>query len=382
MIGIYKIENKVNSKVYIGQSIDIENRWKCHISYLSRGIHNNKHLQSAWDKYGKENFVFSVIEECDIENLNKREIYWINNFDSYKNGYNLTLGGDGGKTIEPETVEKIYDLYNNGFIAVEISEQLNLYIKTVYKYLKIGTETGLCNYDTKKDMFKLHSKKIVCLNTKRIFNSINEAENEYNIVGIYECCTHRVNYCGKDNNGDELFWMYYDEYKTISEDEIETYVNELKMKYDYKIVCINTREIFKDYVEANKFAGLSNKQSITNCCLGKTRRSGKNKETGEYYTWAYYRDYISMTDKEKQEKILNAQLSYNEKSVICLNNLKVFHSPKFALEWCNNTSVDLIKMCCRKRIKTAGEDKITHERLKWMYLEDYIKEFGEVTKIA
>ena len=176
--------------------------------------------------------------------------------------------------------------------------------------------------------------------------------------------------------------MYYEEYENKSKDEIESYVNQLMLKYDYRIVCVNTGEIFKDYIEANKFAGLSGKQSITSCCLGKRKRSGKNKETGEYYTWMYYKDYISITDKEKHERIINAQLSYNEKSVICLNNLKVFHSPKFALQWCNNTSTDLIKMCCRKRIKTAGEDKNTHERLRWMYLEDYIKEFGEVTKTA
>ena len=177
MVGIYKIENKVNGKVYIGQSIDIKTRWKCHISYLNNNTHNNKHLQSAWDKYGKENFSFNVVEECDVEDLNEREIYWINKYNSYinKNGYNLTLGGDGGRTIEPETIEKIYDLYNNGYIAVEISEQLDIYIKTVYKYLKIGTKNGLCNYDAKRDMLKLHSKKIICLNTKKIFNSVMEA---------------------------------------------------------------------------------------------------------------------------------------------------------------------------------------------------------------
>lgn len=384
MIGIYKIENKVNGKVYIGQSIDIEKRWKCHTSYLNSGIHHNKHLQSAWDKYGEENFEFKLVEECDAENLNQKEIYWIDYYDSYinKNGYNLTFGGDGGRTIDQETIQKIYDLYNDGFIATEISEHLDIYIKTVYKYLKIGTENGLCNYDAKRDMCKVHSKKIVCLNTKKIYESITDAENEYDIVGIYECCIHKVNYCGKDDNGNALFWMYFDEYKTISKEEIDAYVNELKLKYDYRIVCLNTGEIFNDYIEANKFAGVSGKQSVTSCCLGKRRRSGKNKVTGEYYTWAYYKDYIFMTNEEKQEKIMNAQLSYNEKSVICLNNLMVFHSPKFALQWCDNTSTDLIKMCCRKRIKTAGEDKVTHERLRWMYLEDYNKEFGEVVKTA
>ena len=63
--------------------------------------------------------------------------------------------------------------------------------------------------------------------------------------------------------------------------------------------------------------------------------------------------------------------------MICLNNLKVFNSPKFALQWYDNTSVDLIKMCCRGKIKTAGEDKITHEKLKWMYYDDYLKLYNK-----
>ena len=44
-------------------------------------------------KYGIENFTFSVIEECSQEQLNEREIYWIEYYDTYKNGYNSTLGG-------------------------------------------------------------------------------------------------------------------------------------------------------------------------------------------------------------------------------------------------------------------------------------------------
>lgn len=60
--GIYKIENKVNGKVYIGSSNSIKRRWQKHKALLRHGKHQNSHLQAAWDKYGEDNFSFSVIE--------------------------------------------------------------------------------------------------------------------------------------------------------------------------------------------------------------------------------------------------------------------------------------------------------------------------------
>ena len=64
MIGIYKIENLINHKVYIGQSIDIAGRWLEHQIDLKGNRHRSRHLQFAWNKYGPENFSFEVLEEC------------------------------------------------------------------------------------------------------------------------------------------------------------------------------------------------------------------------------------------------------------------------------------------------------------------------------
>lgn len=91
MQGIYQIKNKVNNKVYVGQSTDIRGRWEHHIRDLEVGRHQNHHLQNAWNKYGKDAFEFSIIEECSYEMLTEREQYWIdyyggqNSFTTYNN---------------------------------------------------------------------------------------------------------------------------------------------------------------------------------------------------------------------------------------------------------------------------------------------------------
>lgn len=69
MIGIYKITNSIDNTNYIGKSKDIKTRIRKHKYRLTYGIHHNTHLQRAWDKYGAENFLFELLEECEVEQL-------------------------------------------------------------------------------------------------------------------------------------------------------------------------------------------------------------------------------------------------------------------------------------------------------------------------
>ena len=108
--GIYCIKNKVNGKRYVGKSIDIERRWNNHITQLRNNNHPNEYLQRSWNKYGEDVFDFCVLEVCESETLNSREIYWIDYYESFTNGYNLTLGGDGGNTIAGYTEEQLKKL--------------------------------------------------------------------------------------------------------------------------------------------------------------------------------------------------------------------------------------------------------------------------------
>lgn len=105
--GIYKIENKINHKVYIGQSKDLHERKLGHLCGLRNGNHPNKHLQASVNKYGINNFSFTVIEKCDEDKLNDREVYWIAKYDSMNNlkGYNRESGGTVGKEVSESTKE-------------------------------------------------------------------------------------------------------------------------------------------------------------------------------------------------------------------------------------------------------------------------------------
>ena len=69
-IGIYRIRNTKNGKFYLGSSDDIVRRWKeGHKAKLVRGVHDNPHLQNAWNKYGKDSFLVEVLRECSKEDL-------------------------------------------------------------------------------------------------------------------------------------------------------------------------------------------------------------------------------------------------------------------------------------------------------------------------
>lgn len=102
MQGIYKIENIINGKVYIGQSTNIEARWQHHIIYLNENIHRNPHLQNAWNKYGSKHFNFSVIEECEYDVMSDREQYWIDYYGGVEssNTYNARDAYIGGHLSE------------------------------------------------------------------------------------------------------------------------------------------------------------------------------------------------------------------------------------------------------------------------------------------
>ena len=92
--GVYKITNLKNNMVYIGQSTNVKNRVKAHIQ-ASIGISTiaSQVVHDAMADEGLENFTFQLIEECEKDQLNNREKYYIDYYDSKSYGYNRTAGG-------------------------------------------------------------------------------------------------------------------------------------------------------------------------------------------------------------------------------------------------------------------------------------------------
>jgi len=86
-IGIYKIQNITDNKVYIGSSVDIKSRQYKHFWMLTLGSHYNSHLQSSYNKFGKDSFIFEILELCNTEYLVSLENKYIDLYNSIDSTY-------------------------------------------------------------------------------------------------------------------------------------------------------------------------------------------------------------------------------------------------------------------------------------------------------
>jgi group I intron endonuclease len=91
--GIYKITNQKTKECYIGQAVDIASRWKQHAKcMLDIDTPAGNKLYKAAQEYGIWNFSWEILEECPHEQLNEKEQYYIDLYDSYNFGYNQNKG--------------------------------------------------------------------------------------------------------------------------------------------------------------------------------------------------------------------------------------------------------------------------------------------------
>ena len=222
--GIYKVTNKINGKVYIGQSVDIGKRWRQHMT-----AKDDIYFHKAIQKYGVENFEWEVIEQCKRKDLDEREIHWIEYYDSFNKGYNCTKGGDGvsggedhprwkgGISLDPEYSKKHYEVNKD-----KIKEKKKEYYETNKDKIK---EKGKEYYETNKDKMKEKGKEYYEANKEKK----KEYDKEY-----YEA------------NKDKIKEKKKEHYEANKEKRKE------KMKEYYEVNKEKRKEKMKEYYEANK----------------------------------------------------------------------------------------------------------------------------------
>lgn len=166
-IGIYKIENLINHKVYIGQSIHIERRWLEHCQQSAKSL-----IGEAIQKYGKENFSFQILKEVeDVSCLNSLESYYIQQYNSLApNGYNIVLIDDQQhhqfNAYSHDTFLLIIeDIKNSSLTFKEIANKYELDLSMIY-YLNRGDYHAIPNeiYPLRpvRDMSKKYNYCIDC----------------------------------------------------------------------------------------------------------------------------------------------------------------------------------------------------------------------------
>lgn len=165
-IGIYIIKNAINNKMYIGQSVDIGRRWRQHQRELNEGVHRNKHLQRAWDCYGETNFIFDILELCDKNELNDKELFYINKYNSndYNCGYNICGGGDSVHTFADETKRKLS----------EIMQGKNNWKSETYALVSGNNHWSRKNPDRFFELNGTYPIQVYCPEYDIVFNSMND----------------------------------------------------------------------------------------------------------------------------------------------------------------------------------------------------------------
>lgn len=285
---IYKITNQINSKVYIGLTTNtVEKRWQEHKNAINQ--HKDKRpLYNAMFKYGINNFSIETIEECDDLILAEREIYWIDYYNSYYDGYNATFGGEGRwnrKIQQFDLTGKFIKTFNN---IVEASQELKVsesVIRSVcqhiqktisYKYLlKYEDDSILITDLIEQSKFNFHHREVYQYGLDgtlvKIWNSIKEIQQEAKI----EISNKKINdskphsgYVWRDPNKDFLDGL-----------DLKSIIVQI---HDDKIIGY-----YDSFLSAAKSLGKNTGSAISECC----RNIGYHK-SAYGYEWRYLKDVL------------------------------------------------------------------------------------------
>lgn len=218
-IGVYKITNTINGKLYIGSSIDLKKREYAHFYNLRNNTHDSKYMQNVFNKFGENILIFSIIEYVEnVDILLDREQYWIDYYNvcDRRYGYNTcpTAGNRLGCLTSDETKVKLSKIN----MGKKLSDEHKMKIKKGNMGKKVSNESrkkmSIAKIGTKvseetKAKKRANSKDKVAVKnvtTGMIFDSLANAGRYYNVASrsICTCCK------GRQKTAGGYKWMYID----------------------------------------------------------------------------------------------------------------------------------------------------------------------------
>lgn len=182
--GIYKIENIVNGNCYIGQSININKRKIRHFTDLKNNKSQNNHLQNAFNKYGRDNFIFSILLYCEEFELTRYESLLDNFYKNINCSYNIRESVDSNKgLVRSEEFKKNISEKNKGKPSKKKGILLSEEIKRKISKSLIGNTYSLGRHlsdDTKKKMSISRKGKSKSEETKKKMSNASKKRKRRN----------------------------------------------------------------------------------------------------------------------------------------------------------------------------------------------------------
>lgn len=253
MYYIYKIENQINHKKYIGLTNNIQRRRNRHFSDLKRNEHDNHFLQYEYNLYGKDNFTFSVVFEGDVsyQEIGEKEKEFIKLYDSYENGYNQNTGGNFGPTNGGSHLVKsdIFSILS----ALEFCSRPGQVLSDMFDVSR--TTISRIKNGINHNQYKEEYDKMPIEKRKEIYDIFCESTNFYNTK-----INTTVLKSKRKLTKEQVFMILYNkENKIITEVEL---MKRLDIKSSNTFRTIYNKESYKDYSSEYDILSTETKNNI------------------------------------------------------------------------------------------------------------------------